>query len=183
MLKGTTGRRRYLDRLRRDICRDWWLYAMLLPGLVYIIIFKYLPMYGVTIAFKNYRIFKGFADSTWCGMENFIKLFSRADFLRALQNSIIISVEKLIFGFSTPIILSLMINEVRHRIAKKGIQIAVILPNFISWIVINGLLYAMFSTTSGVIVGLMRSFGMEGPVPNILADKNGFRAVILISYL
>lgn len=183
MLKGTTGRRHYLDRLRRDICRDWWLYAMLLPGLVYIIIFKYLPMYGVTIAFKNYSIFKGFADFPWCGMENFIKLFSRADFLRALQNNIIISVEKLIFGFSTPIILSLMINEVRHRIAKKGIQIAVILPNFISWIVINGLLYAMFSTTSGVIVGLMRSFGMEGPVPNILADKNGFRAVILISYL
>lgn len=137
----------------------------------------------LTIAFKNYSIFKGFEDSPWCGMDNFVKLFARADFRRALENNIIISIEKLIFGFPTPIILSLMINEVRHKFTKKGIQTAVILPNFISWIVINGLLYAMFSTSSGVIVGVMRSFGLEGPVPNILADKNSFRAVILISYL
>lgn len=183
MLKGITGKNHYLDRLRRDVRRDWWLYAMLLPGLIYIIIFKYLPMYGVTIAFKNYSIFKGFEDSPWCGMDNFVKLFARADFRRALENNIIISIEKLIFGFPTPIILSLMINEVRHKFTKKGIQTAVILPNFISWIVINGLLYAMFSTSSGVIVGVMRSFGLGGPVPNILADKNSFRAVILISYL
>ena len=96
-------------------------------------------------------------------MDNFVKLFARADFRRALENNIIISIEKLIFGFPTPIILSLMINEVRHKFTKKGIQTAVILPNFISWIVINGLLYAMFSTSSGVTVGVMRSFGLEGP--------------------
>lgn len=70
MIKGITGKNHYLDRLRRDVRRDWWLYAMLLPGLIYIIIFKYLPMYGVTIAFKNYSIFKGFEDSPWCGMDN-----------------------------------------------------------------------------------------------------------------
>ena len=102
----------------------------------------------LTIAFKNYSIFKGFEDSPWCGMDNFVKLFARADFRRALENNIIISIEKLIFGFPTPIILSLMINEVRHKFTKKGIQTAVILPNFIFWIVINGLLYAMFSTSS-----------------------------------
>lgn len=129
MIKGITGKNHYLDRLRRDVRRDWWLYAMLLPGLIYIIIFKYLPMYGVTIAFKNYSIFKGFEDSPWCGMDNFVKLFARADFRRALENNIIISIEKLIFGFPTPIILSLMINEVRHKFTKKGIQTAVILPN------------------------------------------------------
>ena len=77
MIKGITGKNHYLDRLRRDVRRDWWLYAMLLPGLIYIIIFKYLPMYGVTIAFKNYSIFKGFEDSPWCGMDNFVKLFAR----------------------------------------------------------------------------------------------------------
>ena len=76
-----------------------------------------------------------------------------------------------------------MINEVRHKFTKKGIQTAVILPNFISWIVINGLLYAMFSTSSGVIVGVMRSFGLEGRYPIFWRIKNSFRAVILISYL
>lgn len=183
MIKSIPEKRGYLAGLQRDLRRDWWLYAMLLPGLIYVIIFKYLPMYGVTIAFKNYSVFKGFADSPWVGMDQFAKLFARADFRRALENNIIISVQKLIFGFPTPIILSLMINEMRHSIGKKGIQTAVILPNFISWIVINGLLYAMFSTSSGVIVGLMRSFGIEGAAPNILADKDHFRMVILISYL
>ncbi len=183
MVKGVIDRNNYLSRLKRDVYRDWWLYAMILPGMIYIVIFKYLPMYGVTIAFKNFSIFKGYADSPWVGFDNFVKLFNRSDFRRALQNNVVISVEKLIFGFPTPIILSLMINEIRHSIARKGIQTAVILPNFISWIVINGLLYAMFSTSSGVVAGLMRSFGIEGTAPNILADKEHFRAVILISYL
>lgn len=173
----------YWSMLQRDIRRDWWLYAMLLPGIAYIIIFHYLPMYGVTIAFKKYSIFKGFADSPWVGMENFQKLFGRSDFRRALENNIIISLQKLIFGFPTPIILSLMINEIRRLRLKKGIQTAIILPNFISWIVINGLLYAMFSTSSGVVVGLMRSLGLQGTPPNILADKEHFRIVILLSYL
>jgi putative aldouronate transport system permease protein len=172
-----------LTRLRRDIRRYWWIYAMLIPGLIYIIIFKYLPMYGITIAFKDYSIFKGFAASPWVGWKNFASLFGRSAFRQALVNNIIISFQKLIFGFPTPIILSLLINELRKVAAKRAIQTAIILPNFISWIVINGLLYAMFSTRSGALVGILNALGYTGEAPNILADKEHFRIVVLVSYL
>ena len=170
-------------QLYRHIKKNWWLYVMLIPGFAYIILFKYLPMYGVTIAFKNYSIFKGYAASPWVGLSNFEKLFTSSGFLNALRNNIIISIQKLVFGFPTPIILSLMINEVRKTQMKKAIQTSVILPNFVSWIVINGLLYALFSTSSGALIGIMRSFGYVGAAPNILGDKEHFRLVILLSYL
>jgi len=170
-------------KLLRDMKRDWWFYAMLIPGIAYIIIFCYLPMYGVTIAFKNYSIFRGFSASPWVGWENFQKLFERNAFQRALINNIIISLQKFVFGFPTPIILSLMINEIRKLIVKKAIQTSIILPNFISWIVINGLLFAMFSTRSGALIGVMRMFGYSGQAPDILADAEHFRIVVLVSYL
>ena len=170
-------------RLLRDIKRDLWLYVLLVPGLLYIILFKYAPMYGITVAFKEYSIFRGYAASPWVGLENFAKLFGRVAFQRARQNNILISVQKLIFGFPTPILLSLMINEVRGLRLKKSIQTSIILPNFISWIVINGLLYAMFSTGSGALIGVLRALGYTGAAPNILADKEHFRLVVLISYL
>lgn len=182
MVGTTPTRKRRIRKIALDIRRDWWLYFMLLPGLIYITIFKYVPMYGITIAFKNFSIFKGFEGSPWVGLEIFEKLFSRSAFLRALENNVIISIQKLIFGFPTPIILSLMINELRRPLLKKGIQTSIILPNFISWIVINGLLYAVFSTRSGALAGVLRGFGVT-QIPDILADKEHFRLVILFSYL
>lgn len=175
-------KKRNRKRILRDMRRDWWLYLMILPGILYITIFKYVPMYGVTIAFKNYSIFKGYLASPWVGLEIFQKLFAKSAFIRALKNNIIISLQKLCFGFPTPIILSLMINEVRKSWLKKGIQTAVILPNFISWIVISGLLFAVFSTQSGALPGLLRSLGAT-KVPDVLADKEHFRLVVLFSYL
>lgn len=181
-MRSEMARQRRLRKTLLDMKRDWWLYVMLLPGLLYITVFKYVPMYGVTIAFKDYSVFKGYAASPWVGLAIFEKLFSKSAFISALQNNIIISLQKLIFGFPTPIILSLMINELRRPLLKKGIQTAVILPNFISWIVINGLLYAIFSTRSGALTGLLRSLGVQN-VPDIMADKEHFRLVILLSYL
>ena len=175
-------RRGRANKILRDLRRDWWLYLMLLPGIAYITIFKYVPMYGVTIAFKNYSIFKGFAGSPWVGMEIFEKLFAKSAFHRALTNNIIISLEKLFCGFPTPIILSLMINEIRRSKVKKGIQTAIILPNFISWIVINGLLYALFNVSTGAVPGMLRQLGSTS-IPDVLSDKEHFRLFILITYL
>lgn len=93
---------------------------MLLPGLLYITIFNYVPMYGILIAFKDYSIFRGFSDSPWVGMEIFTKLFAQSGFRRALENNIIISLQKLICGFPTPIILSLMLNEFRRAGLKNA---------------------------------------------------------------
>lgn len=167
----------------RYVRKDYLLYLMILPGLAYIIIFKYIPMYGVTIAFKDYKVTSGFANAPWVGFDNFVKLFSRSGFIRALNNNILISIYKLIFGFPFPIILSLLINEVRKTKIKKFIQTTVILPNFISWVVIAGLLYALFSPNSGAIKGIMELFGYSGSIPNILTNKDTFRAVIVISHI
>ncbi len=170
-------------RLGRDLSRDKLLYLMLIPGLVYVLLFKYAPMYGVTIAFRNYNIFKGFADAPFVGLANFAKLFSRSAFTRALGNNILISILKLVCGFPFPIILSLMINELRGRKSRKLAQTLVILPNFVSWIVINGILFAMFNTTGGAIPGLLRELGYTGTINNIMNQKESFLWVIIVSHV
>ncbi len=169
--------------LRRNLRRDRLLYLMLIPGLVYVLMFKYAPMYGVSIAFRNYSVFKGFADAPFVGLENFVKLFSRSAFVRALKNNIAISLLKLVCGFPFPIILSLMINELRGRRTRKLAQTLVILPNFVSWIVINGILYAMFNSTGGAIPGLLRSLGYTGTINNIMSQKETFQWVIIVSHV
>ena len=177
------GQNFWFSRLMHDIKRDMWLYAMLLPGIAYIIIFKYLPMYGITIAFQRYSVIRGFSDSPWVGFANFTRLFGRVAFIRAVQNSIIIGVLKMIFGFPLPIILALMMNELRKVVFKRAIQTAVMLPHFINWIVISGILYAIFSTRNGAVITLLRTFGFKGAMPNILADPSSFRVLIIASHL
>ncbi len=171
-----TGFLRYFRRV-------YMLYLMIVPGLAYILIFKYWPMYGVTIAFRDYNIFSGFANAPWVGFENFVDLFSRQGFIRALNNNIVISFLKLIFGFPIPIILSLMINEIANSKFKKTIQTSVILPNFVSWVVINGLLFAIFAPGSGAIQGLLTWLGYKGEMPNVLTNKENFRWLIVWSHV
>lgn len=174
----TDGRSR---RILRDISRDRVLYALLLPGLTYFILFHYVPMFGITYAFREYSIVQGAGN--WVGLEIFRKLFSRVAFQRAFENNVIISLLKLISGFPVPIILSLMINEIRRSRPKKIIQTAVILPNFISWFIISGLLFAMFNVTSGAIPSLIKMLLPGATIVNILSDKNSIRAVVVVSYV
>ncbi len=169
--------------LGRDMRRDYLLYVMLIPGLLYFILFKYVPMYGVTVAFRDYSVFKGFADAPWIGWDNFIELFSKSAFLRALSNNIVISILKLVLGFPASLILALMINEITRSKARKTIQTAVILPNFVSWVVVNGLLFAMFNTTSGAFPGILRALGFKGQITNIMGQKESFLWVIIISHI
>ena len=163
--------------------RNWMLYAMIIPGLVYIILFKYVPMYGITIAFKDYNGITDISKAPWVGLDNFIKLFSTRAFRRALTNNIIISFAKLLFGFPAPIIMALMIDSVNRRGFKKLVQTSVILPNFISWVVVYGLLYAIFSPSTGALSQLLHVFGYEGRVPDILSSKDTFRGVIVGSHI
>ena len=163
--------------------RYWMVYAMLIPGLVYIIVFKYVPMYGVSMAFKDYKGIGNIADAAWVGFDNFIKLFSNNAFIRSLKNTIIISLGKLLIGFPAPIILSLLIDNVQRKKVKKLAQTAVILPSFISWVVVYGLLYAMLSPNSGAVQGVLAFFGYQGKIPDLLSTKSSFRAVIILSYV
>lgn len=164
-----------------DIRKDKMLYMMVLPGILYFLLFHYVPMYGLTIAFKKYNIYKGFAASKWIGWENFEKLFSMYGFTDALRNTIVISLKKIIFGFPVPIIFAIALNEVRHMKFKKTIQTVVCLPHFISWIVVQGLLFTMFSASSGALKNIMVLFGEEGKALNLLASKEHFQGLIVVS--
>ena len=168
-------------RMWRDIRADWILYLLLVPGMVYVVLFHYIPMLGVANAFRDYSAVTG--PGAWRGLEIFEKLFSRVAFQRAFRNNIIILLFKLLCGFPVPIILSLMINEIRRPKVKKFIQTAIILPNFISWFIISGLLFAMFSVTSGAIPGLIRALNPNAVITNVLQDKDCIRTVVIGSYV
>lgn len=172
-----------LFHIFRYMQTNYWLYLMILPGVIYLIMFKYVPMYGVTMAFRDYSIATGFENAKWVGFDHFVNLFSRSAFQRALYNNIIISFGKLLFGFPFPIILSLLINEIASARVKKFVQTSVILPNFISWVVISGLMFALFSPNSGAIKGVAQFFGYTGELPNLLTNKDTFRGVIIVSYI
>lgn len=176
-------KREQIKKCARRMWSDRFLYLMALPGILYFIIFKYLPMYGVVIAFKDYDIFKGIMASPWVGLENFQKLFTTKAFLNALNNTVVIGLAKVFIGFPIPIILALMVNEIRWVPYKKLAQTALFLPYFISWVVIAGLMYNIFSPQAGAFPELLKIFGYTGTIPNILQTPGTFKAVLVISYI
>lgn len=133
-------------RMLRTMWKDKMFYLMLLPGIVYFIIFHYVPMYGVQIAFRNYKMKLGFFGSPWVGLDNFEKLFRDPGFLTALNNTIIISLLKIAIGFPAPILLALMLNEVRSNKFKRTVQTISYLPHFIAMVVVIGILKDVLSS-------------------------------------
>ena len=121
------------------------LLLMLIPGILYYILFKYKPMYGVLIAFKEYNLIEGVTKSPWVGMKYFNMTFQSPDFWRVFKNTLILSAYKLIFTFPAPIILALMLNEVRCMKFKKTVQTLTYLPHFLSWVVLSGIVINFLS--------------------------------------
>ncbi|TMV48893.1 sugar ABC transporter permease [Paenibacillus mesophilus] len=161
--------------------KDKLLYLMAIPGILFFIVFHYVPMYGILIAFKKYNLYQGFSGSPWVGLDNFVKLFGMGGFRRALGNTIIISFYQLFFAFPAPIILAIMLNEVRHMLYKRFVQTVIYLPHFVSWIIIAGILYAFFSPSTGVIKEIAVWFGYEGAITNFLSSKEYFRGLLVVS--
>jgi len=157
--KRTVGQK--LSWLADHIRNEWQIYLMLLPTIVWMIVFLYKPMYGLQIAFKDYSIFRGVAASPWVGWEHFETLFSNDQFIRAVWNTIKISALNLLFGFPAPIILALMFNEVLHAMYKRTAQTIVYLPHFISTVIIAGIVTTAFSPTAGVVNTIMGWFGLD----------------------
>lgn len=154
-------------------------YLMLIPGLIYIILFKYLPIAGNMIAFKDYKLFKGIWGSPWCGFDNFTRLFQSDNFYLIMRNTLLISLYKILIGFPIPIILALMINEVNNRTFKKTVQTVAYLPHFISWVVIASLASSLLSPSDGVINRMITSLG--GQPIFFLGDSRYFRGVLVVS--
>lgn len=149
--------------------RDWELYALLLLPMAFIILFKFVPYRGLSIAFKNYKIGLGYGRSPWVGFDIFQKIFRHRDFGAAVGNTLLLNVLDLIFGFPMPIILALLLNEIRVQWFKKISQTLLYLPHFLSWVVIGAVAYQMFSTNSGVVNTLIANAG-RSPIPFLQDD-------------
>lgn len=156
-------------KLRAYLIRNWQLYAMLLLPVSFFIIFRYGPMYGVTIAFKDFNMFKGINASPWVGLDTFRSLFRMDSFYMALRNTFMLNLLDLLFSFPAPILLALMLNEVRVLWFKKLSQTILYLPHFISWVIVGGIVYQVFATNTGVMNIMLAKIGLE-PIP-FLSDK------------
>lgn len=154
---------------RGKVLKNMWkaryLYILILPGLIYYVLFKYLPMFGIIIAFKDYQpwlgLWDGLVKTKWVGFSNFQRLFSSMMFPQLMENTLIISFYKLFFGFPAPIILALLLNEVKNAIFKRTIQSISYVPHFLSWVVVGGILSNLLSPSYGVINGFLKSFGHQ----------------------
>jgi putative aldouronate transport system permease protein len=170
-----------IRRLLKEIRDQRVLYLMILPGLAYFLVFRYFPMYGAIIAFKDYRVLDGIVGSPWVGFDNFREIFDSTYFPQIMRNTLLISAYRFFFGIPAGITLALLINEVRIGWFKKSIQTVTYLPHFLSWIVVYGVLLVMLSSPGGLVNQSLGVFGLE-PI-NFLADQNWFRSVLVGSGL
>ena len=161
----------------RHVKREWQIYLMLVPTVLWFILFLYKPMYGLQIAFKDYSIFRGIEASPWVGLEHFYTLFSSDQFIRAIWNTLIISLLSLVFGFPVPIILALMFNEILNQKFKKAAQTIVYLPHFISTVIIAGIVITAFSPSSGIVNLLLSKIGID-PI-YFLTKPEWFRPIFI----
>jgi putative aldouronate transport system permease protein len=164
--------------LKRDMQRNWSLYVLAVPVIVYFVLFSYKPMYGALIAFKNYSPGRGFIGSDWVGFQHFIRYFNSPYFFRLIKNTFLISFYGLIFGFPAPIILALLLNEVRHSAYKRSIQTITYLPHFVSMIVICGMI-TDFSLSTGLFNDFVSFFG--GQRLPLLQQPNLYRPIYIAS--
>nr|WP_247740845.1 ABC transporter permease subunit [Cohnella sp. LGH] len=161
------------------LLKSYQLYLFVLPAVLYYVLFHYVPLYGIQIAFKNFLAFKGIAGSPWVGLEHFERFFRSFEFTRIILNTIKLSVLQLVVGFPAPIILALMLNQLMHKRLKKFVQTVIYAPHFISTVVIAGMLFLFLSPDTGMINKLIGLFGGE-PV-FFMGDPDWFRPVYVLS--
>ncbi|RKI85616.1 sugar ABC transporter permease [bacterium 1xD42-87] len=161
--------------LGRRIKDNWQLYLMLLVPVVLTIIYKYIPMYGIQIAFRDYKASKGFMGSEWVGLEWFLRFFSAPTFWRMMKNTILLSLYSLLWGFPIPIILALMMNQMRFHRFKRITQTVLYAPHFISTMVICGMI-RIFLSPSGGLINLIAGTSID-----FLTESSAFRTIYIAS--
>lgn len=157
--------------------RDWELYMLLLLPLAMVLTFKYASMFGLTIAFKDYKVARGFWGSDWVGLQVFQDIFAKPDFGRAIRNTLLLNILDLMFSFTMPIVLALLINEVKNLVFKRVNQTLLYLPHFLSWVIIGAIAYQLLSEGSGLVNNVIEQLG-GSRIPFLQEDRNW-----LISYL
>ncbi|MCY9693605.1 ABC transporter permease [Paenibacillus alginolyticus] len=163
----------------RMVKKNWQLYLIILPSLVYLIIFKYVPMAGVQIAFKNYMVTKGIWGSDWIGIKHFVDFFHLPIFWRVIKNTSLLSLYSLLIGFPAPIILALALNELRNGIFKRAVQLVTFAPYFISTVIMVSIIMLFLSPQLGFVHLLADKFGF--PAENIMSKPEYFKTVYVLS--
>jgi putative aldouronate transport system permease protein len=156
--------------------RNWQLHLMLLPGMIFIILFRYVPLFGITIAFKEFLPGKGIWGSPWVGLENFEYMMSLPDTKRVLWNTLYIAAMKILVNFPVPILVSILLNEVRSRWFKRSVQTIIYLPYFISWVILTGIIQDIFAG-DGIINQCLTALGFQSVF--FLGNKKAFIGVLI----
>ncbi len=178
-IHGSTERAANRGSLLRRFLRQWDLQLMAIPGILFILVFAYIPMWGLLIAFQEYNLFLGVRGSTWVGLDNFRLFFDDPNFWNIMRNTIGISVLKLVFGFPAPILLALMINEILSMRFKRVFQTISYLPHFVSWVIVSGLVFSLLSTDGGSFNMALQGLGLiEQPV-NWLSQPRYFWTILV----
>ena len=163
--------------LARELRRHHALYLMVVPGVLYFLVFRYVPMLGAVIAFKDYRVLEGTLGSPWVGIKNFQTIFTSPFFASILVNTLVISVFKLLVGLPMAVAMALLLNEVRVRWFRRAVQTVSYLPHFLSWVVVFGIALMVLSPSSGLANKLI--VGVGGQPINFLTDPLWFRQVLV----
>ena len=179
--KSKNDRKEGVKGLTKYLWKHKYMYLMLVPAIVYYVIFCYVPMYGASIAFKDFNPMQGIMKSPWVGFDVFEQLFGMSKFYSVFWNTIRISLIRLIFGFPFPIIVALMLNELRWNRVKRVIQTAIYIPNFISWVVLGGIMTSLLSMDSGIVNGIIKMLGFQ-PI-GFLTDERYFVPTMVVSMI
>lgn len=169
------------DRRKKSILSNFnenkTLYLLSLPGILYFVLFKYIPLFGSVMAFQDYNIFAGIWHSAWVGFDHFHRMFEYPEFTRILNNTIFIGFYSLVLAFPIPIVLALLMNELRGVLFKRYIQTAVYVPHFLSWIVIGGIVIELLSPNNGIVNRILESMGKD-PI-YFMGEESYIRTIIV----
>ena len=157
----------------------WQLYVLVLPAVLYFFVFNYLPLYGIQIAFKDYKAVKGIAGSSWVGLKHFKNFFNAYYFDRLIINTLLLNILNLVFSFPVPLLLSILLNQIRKQKVKRAIQTTIYVPYFISTVVLAGMLYIFLSPTSGIFNHVRQAMGLN-PI-DYMSEAAAFRPIYIIS--
>src|SRR5690625_2105930 len=179
LLEQTSKVHKKSNKAIKSIRKNWDLYLLISPVIIYFIVFKYIPMYGVQIAFKDFIAADGILGSPWIGLENFERFFNSYYFFRLIKNTLFIGLYQLSIGFPVPIVLALQINEVANKHYKKAIQTITYAPHFLSVVVVVGMLFLFLSPGNGIINQIIVFFG--GKPIYFMSEPSWFKAIYVFS--
>ncbi|MFD2706711.1 ABC transporter permease [Salibacterium lacus] len=169
------------ELIKKRIKKNKLIYLMILPGLLYFFVYKYIPMYGLIISFQDYKPYQGIMGSQWVGLEHFKRLFADPDFWMIFKNTLVLFGLQLIIFFPVPIILSLMLNEVRSMPLKRSVQTLIYIPHFMSWVIIVSISYVLLTMDGGMVNGLLQQAGFQEV--NFLLNPDWFRPMYILQVI